>query len=110
MVAMSSIVLPHARLGRRPLKNLGTRRAARWTPGSTRQLTEDRVRLLQNASVFQLDQLVQIEIFEAVALGQFDELRRDALYFRTDDFIHIGLEPGGLQTLNIFGGQALHFE
>src|ERR1700747_2309973 len=56
--------------------------------------------LLQHARVFELDQLIQVEILEAVAARQFDELRRDALYFRADYFVDIGLKSCGLQSFD----------
>src|SRR5216684_3490390 len=72
--------------------------------------TERKLCLLQNACVFQLDQLVQIEILETLAARQFDELRRDSHHFGADDFVDVGLEARGLQRLDEFLGDSLYFE
>src|SRR5262252_4098703 len=109
MVAMSSIAKPSKQTSRLP-SFLGTRRAGATDLVSGATTHRRSFRLLQNASVFQLDELVQIKILEAMALSQRNELRRNALHLRADDFVHIGLEPGSLQALDVVGVDALHLQ
>src|SRR5262244_2549896 len=109
MVAMSSITIPRSGLANFFFPgHTESRRVWRCSPRDNPPKIE--FRLLQNASLFQLDQLIQIEILEAVALRQFDELRRNALHFGADDFVDVRLEARGLESLDEVGGDTLHFE
>src|SRR5437763_12813368 len=72
--------------------------------------SDEKMYLLQNACVFELDQLVQVEILESLAAREFDELRRDALNLCAHDFVNVGLEAGCLQALDEVRSDALDFE
>src|SRR5437660_9488763 len=66
--------------------------------------------LLQDVCVFELGQLVQVKILETMAARKFDKLRRNAHYFRGNDFVNIWLNTSGLKALDKVCVYSLDFE
>src|SRR5713226_1492537 len=59
---------------------------------------------LKNSGVFQCDQFFEIQILEAMLSHLFDELRRNALYLRTNYVVAVQLAQScRLQPLHEFG-------